>query len=85
MSDTPTKFYEVLPAFRDEEGTVTLVASFTPNNGIRIGLLDAESDDPDWREFDFNIEQAEILGAALVRWAQRSRTEKEMIRCQMTK
>lgn len=31
--------------------------------------------------FDFTDEQAETLGHALVRWAQRSRAEKELIRC----
>ena len=54
---------------------------FTSNNGIRIGLLDTESDDPDWREFDFDPDQAEMIGQALVRWAQRSRAQAEIIRC----
>lgn len=76
-------FYEVLPNFQDKAGEVTLAASFTPNNGIRIGLLDNESDDPNWREFDFDEEQAEIVGQALVRWAQRSRAAAEIIRSGM--
>jgi hypothetical protein len=79
--DPQVDFYEVLPQMQDEVGEVTLSASFTPNNGIRISLLDTESDDPNWRDFDFDEEQAEIVGQALVRWAQRSRAEREIIRC----
>lgn len=61
--------YEVLPDLYDENGEVTLSAAFTPNNGIRIQLLDAKSDDPDWRVFDFTPDQAEMIGNALLRWA----------------
>jgi hypothetical protein len=69
---TPTE-YEVLPDILDESGEVTLAASFTPNNGIRIQLLDSESDDPDWRAFDFTADQALTLGNALLRWAMERR------------
>ena len=61
--------YEVLPPLQDEQGEVTLVASFTANNGIRIALLDTESIDQDWREFDFDREQALLIGETLVRWS----------------
>ena len=74
------RFYESIPAIVDEQGQVTLYATFSPNNGIRIGLLDSESEDPDWREFDFTEDQAELIGQALVRWAQRSRAEAEFHR-----
>lgn len=60
--------YEVLPVIVDECGEVQLAASFTSKNGIRIGLLDTESDDPNWREFDFTDEQARMIGEALIRW-----------------
>lgn len=69
--------YEVLPDMTDE-GTfesngdlVTLSASLTPNNGIRIQLLDQESDDQNWRVFDFTPQQAVTLGEALLRWGKR--------------
>jgi len=42
---------------------------------IQIKLPDNES------IFDFDDDQAELIGQALVRWAQRSRAETEMIRC----
>lgn len=80
MSDA-TSFYESLPQIKDESGEVVLHASFTANNGIRIQLLDSESDDADWRVFDFNNDQAEVVGQALVRWAQRRRAEAELNRC----
>ena len=76
-------FYEVLDHIVDEVGEVTLAASFTASHGIRVGLLDTESEDGDWREFDFTEDQAEFVGQALVRWAQRSRAEREIIRCRM--
>lgn len=76
-----TTFYEVLLHITDEAQDTTLAASFTPNNGIRIGLLDTESEDTNWREFDFTEDQAELIGQALVRWAQRSKAETEMLRC----
>lgn len=74
-------FYEILPHIISDDGVETLAAAFTPNNGIRIELLDAESDDPNWRCFDFTNDQAEQIGQALVRWAQRRRAETEMTRC----
>ncbi len=61
--------YEVLPPMQDEQGEVTLVASFTLNNGIRIALQDIDSIDQDWREFDFDKEQARIVGEALIHWS----------------
>ncbi len=76
-----SNFYETLSDIQDETAEVTLAASFTPNNGIRIGLLDTESEDRDWREFDFDVEQADLVGHALVRWAQRRRAMTELVRC----
>lgn len=61
--------YETLPHILDQTQEVTLAASFTPNNGIRIGLADTESEDPNWREFDFTRDQAKLIGEALIRWA----------------
>jgi hypothetical protein len=81
VTETETTFYEVLPHIIDENDQVTLAASFTASNGIRIGLADRESDDPDWREFYFTQQQAEMIGQALVRWAQRCYAEGELIRC----
>ncbi len=75
-----SKFYEVLPIIKDATGQCSLSASFTPSNGIRIGIAD-ENEDTDWVEFDFNEDQAEAIGQALVRWSQRQRAEGEMIRC----
>lgn len=74
-----SEFYEVLPHIEDND--VTLSASFTADNGIRLQLLDQASDDEDWRVFDFTEEEAELIGQALVRWAQRSRAEDELVRC----
>lgn len=89
MSDE-ADFYEVLPHILDETGETELAASFTPNNGIRIGIAVREEDGEGgytdwegWYDFDFNDEQAEQIGQALVRWAQRSRAEGELIRCGM--
>jgi hypothetical protein len=65
----PPSGYEILPDILDEEGLVTLSASFTANNGIRVQLLDSESNDADWRVFDFTPTQADQIGAALLRWA----------------
>lgn len=72
--------YEVLDDMTDEQGEVTLSASYTPNNGIRVQLLDSDSDDPDWRVFDFTTEQAEIIGRALVRWAEAHRASPYSVR-----
>lgn len=76
-----TEFYQVLEHIPSEDGIDTLSASFTPNNGIRIQLLDSESEDPNWRVFDFTNDQAELIGQALVRWAQRRRAETELNLC----
>lgn len=74
-------FYEVLPEIKSEDGDAKLVASFTPNNGIRVGIVNEEIDDGYWREFDFTPDQAETIGQALVRWAQRNRAKTELNRC----
>lgn len=79
MSKKPDGFYEVLEEIVDVTGEERLVASFTPNNGIRVGIANAGLEEA-WAEFDFTDEQAEIIGQALVRWAQRRRAEAEMIR-----
>lgn len=73
-------FYEVLPDMTEDAGEATLSASFTPNNGIRVQI---QNDDlgPDWAVFDFTKAQAEMVGQALIRWAQRARAEGELIRC----
>lgn len=73
-------FYEVIDPIKSEDGYSTLSASFTPNNGLRVMIRDGEGD-PHWHNFDFTTEQAELIGQALVRWAQRQRAETEMIRC----
>lgn len=65
--------YQTLPDILDDEGLVMLSASFSANNGIRIQLLDPDSEDLDWRVFDFTDAQAEQVGAALVRWAKARR------------
>lgn len=74
--------YEVLPEIVSEDGEAKLYASWTPNNGRRIGIMNLfdESDreheqflpdgwDNCWREFDLTREQAKMLGEALLRWA----------------
>ncbi len=85
MSD----FYEVLPEIiSDDGGQSHLYAAFTPNNGIRIGIIGYEYNEAEelvpeadhWSEFNFTDDQAEQIGQALVRWAQRRRAEGEMIR-----
>lgn len=71
--------YEVLPLIVDrdtyeENGDLTtLAAHFTARSGIRIDLLDMESSDQDWRCFQLSEDQAELIGAALLRWAAASR------------
>lgn len=84
----PDNFYEVLPEIvSDDGGQSKLYACFTPNNGIRVGistvLFDEQGnveDENGWHEFDFTDDQAEAIGQALVRWAQRRRAESEMVR-----
>ena len=78
-SKRPDNFYEVLDKITDADGMGTLTAAFTPNNGIRISIVDSEQ--MILTSFDFTPEQAELIGQALVRWAQRSRAEGEMFRC----
>lgn len=65
--------YEVLPNFIGEPGyNQTLAASFTPNNGIRISVLDCDDADEGalYAEFNLSIDQARTLGEALIRWAE---------------
>lgn len=85
MSDKlVSEFYEVLDAIEDEGGYARLTAAFTPNNGIRIHIEDIDDGEGDVShscEFDFTDAQAEMIGQALVRWAQRRRAEAELIRC----
>lgn len=57
--------YELLDPMIDACHEVILAATFTGNNGIRIGLQDTE----DWTEFDLSPEQARTLGEALIRWS----------------
>lgn len=72
MSDKlESNFYEVLDEIQEEYNPeCTLLAAFTPNNGIRIRLEDEDN----YVEFDFTDRQAELIGQALVRWSQRRRT-----------
>lgn len=68
--------YEVLPTIRDEAQEATIVASYTPNNGIRIGIINDDANPDAWAEFDFDDDQAEALGLALIRWAKSRRNER---------
>lgn len=73
--------YEVLDEITDESEEARLYASYTPNNGIRLGILQNFLYDPEaggqtedgwdiaWREFDLTPEQAQKIGEALLRWA----------------
>lgn len=85
MSDKlVSEFYEVLDTIEDEGGYAKLTAAFTPNNGIRVHI-ESLPDDTGYEgsscEFDFTNAQAEMIGQALVRWAQRDRAEGELVRC----
>jgi len=77
--------YEVLDEIVQEDGNSKLAASWTPNSGIRIGIIEHFDDDEielspagtdgwdiSWREFDLTREQALKLGDALIRWAKDS-------------
>lgn len=76
------EFYEVLPNIIEEGNEdIILNAAFTSNNGIRVQIHDKETCPDYWISFDFTDAQAEMIGQALVRWAQRSRAETELIRC----
>jgi hypothetical protein len=74
--------YETLEQMIEKDGGARLAASWTPSNGIRIGIIchfDEEEKelspagddgwDMCWREFDFTREQARELGEALIRWS----------------
>ncbi len=80
MNYMSEKHYEVLKEILEEPNNFrsALLASYTPNNGIRIGIRATEGSDdyenfPDWMEFDFNADQAEMIGNALLRWAKDDR------------
>lgn len=66
-----TDAYEVLPAMTGSDGE-EISASYTANNGIRLAI---SNDDlgTDWAVFDFEPEQAEIIGQALLRWSRSKR------------
>lgn len=62
--------YEILPDMKSEDGSTTLSASYTANNGLRIQVLDLQDGPADWTVFDFaDTEQVRQLGEALLRWA----------------
>ena len=74
--------YEVMPELIDDCVEAKLLASYTPNNGIRIGILGffdekeielSAAGEDGWdvclREFDLSSDQARKLGEALIRWA----------------
>jgi len=75
-----SQFYEVLDVITDDTENMKLQAVFTPNNGIRIQIANADLEDGYWSVFDFTVDQAEFIGQALVRWAQRRRAEIEQMR-----
>lgn len=68
--------YEVLNEMQNgfEEDRARLVASYTPNNGIRIGIINDDTNPDSWAEYDFSPDEADRLGNALIRWAGRRRT-----------
>lgn len=61
--------YEVMEPLAGEDGESSLVASYTPNNGIRIGIINDDVNPEAWAEFDFSPKQARLIGNALLRWA----------------
>ena len=67
--------YEVLKEMQNgfEEDRARLVASYTPNNGIRIGIINDDTNPDAWAEYDFSPDEADRLGNALIRWAGRRR------------
>jgi hypothetical protein len=83
-------FYEILPEIKNERTyDEWLTAAFTPNNGIRITIVNRDDVDEINSDklcsFDFEDDQAEMIGQALVRWARCHRAEREIIRCGMDK
>lgn len=60
--------YEYMKTVVSEDGDSTLDASFTPNNGIKIGITDKEYFDGEQAEFFLDDETALALGEALIRW-----------------
>jgi len=74
--------YEVLDDFISDDGSEILSAAYTPNNGIRVQILnrfepedlefemhDESGMDTHYRVFDMTPDQAKKLGEALLRWA----------------
>jgi hypothetical protein len=75
--------YEVLDDFIEKDGgEARLNAAYTPNNGIRVQIVNQFDEeereremfgddgwDTHYRVFDFTPEQATKLGEALLRWA----------------
>lgn len=64
--------YEVLDTIREDGNEADLSVSYTPNNGIRIQIFDITGNG-DWAVFDFNADQAELVGRALIRFAEDDR------------
>lgn len=64
--------YEVIEPIRDDVQEASISASYTPNNGIRIDII---NDDLSWEWAGFNLtpDQAEMFGDALIRWARARR------------
>jgi hypothetical protein len=58
--------YEVLPDMTDQTGEETLSASWTPNNGRKIMIIDTEVSD-EAAHFHLSKEQAIVLGKFLLR------------------
>ena len=63
--------YEVLDEITNgfDENRARLGASYTPNNGIRIGIINDDTNPHAWAEYDFSFAEADALGQALIRWA----------------
>jgi hypothetical protein len=64
--------YEAMEPVHSPRGSEdTISASFTPNNGIRLTIFNAEEDQADESraEIDLEPEVALSLGEALIRWA----------------
>ena len=71
MTDEPKWWvgtnYEVLDPILSDDRSESLQATFTPNNGIRLTIL---NDDIDGyiATFDFSPNQAKFIGAKLIEW-----------------
>lgn len=74
MSETSGDFYEVLPEMKaPDHGGSAMIAGFTAGKGIRVEILNGDTDDDYWRTFPLTVEQAELVGSALLRWAKRAK------------